>query len=98
MKQHTQILRNVAVAAGKCLSVVAMVGMTATALGAEIQSIAWEPGSETSVLQVKLAGESTYKTQVLEDGQRLRISFSDSSMGTSLAELQGLDKVKGVYP
>jgi len=94
----SQLLRNVAVAAGKCLSVVAMVGMTATALGAEIQSIAWEPGSETSVLQVKLAGESTYKTQVLEDGQRLRISFPESSMGTSLAELQGLDKVKGVYP
>jgi len=99
MKQHTQILRNVAVAAGKYLSlVVAMAGMTAAALGAEIQSIAWEPGSEAPVLQIKLAGESTYKTQVLEDGQRLRISFSDSSMGTSLAELQGLDKVKGVYP
>jgi type IV pilus assembly protein PilQ len=98
MKQHIQLLRNVAVAAGKCLSVVAMVGMTATALGAEIQSIAWEPGSEAPVLQVRLAGESTYKTQVLEDGQRLRISFPDSSMGTSLAELQGLDKVKGVYP
>jgi type IV pilus assembly protein PilQ len=99
MKQHTQILHNVAVATGKCLSlVVAMVGMTATALGAEIQSIAWEPGSEAPVLQVKLAGESTYKTQVLEDGQRLRISFPDSIMGTSLAELQGLDKVKGVYP
>ena len=99
MKQHTQILRNVAVAAGKYLSlVVAMAGMTAAALGAEIQSIAWEPGSEAPVLQIKLAGESTYKTQVLEDGQRLRISFPDSSMGTSLAELQGLDKVKGVYP
>ncbi len=98
MKQHTQILRNVAVAAGKCLSVVAMVGMTAAALGAEIQSIAWEPGSEAPVLQIKVVGESAYKTQVLEDGQRLRISFPDSSMGTSLAELQGLDKVKGVYP
>jgi type IV pilus assembly protein PilQ len=94
----SQLLRNFAVAAGKCLSVVAMVGMTAAALGAEIQSIAWEPGSEAPVLQIKLAGESAYKTQVLEDGQRLRISFPDSSMGTSLAELQGLDKVKGVYP
>jgi type IV pilus assembly protein PilQ len=99
MKQNTQILRNVAVMAGNCLSlVVAMVVMTTAALGAEIQSIAWEPGSDTPVLQVKLAGESTYTTQVLEDGQRLRISFPDSSMGTSLAELQGLDKVKGVYP
>jgi type IV pilus assembly protein PilQ len=97
-KRASQLLRNVAVAVGKYLSVVAMVGMTATALGAEIQSIAWEPGSDTPVLQIKLAGESTYKTQVLEDGQRLRISFPESSMGASLAELQGLDKVKGVYP
>jgi type IV pilus assembly protein PilQ len=99
MKQHIQLLRNVAVTAGKCLSlVIAMVGMTSAALGAEIQSIVWEPGSDTPVLQIKVAGEANYKTQVLEDGQRLRISFSDSSMGTSLAELQGLDKVKGVYP
>lgn len=95
----SQILRNVVVAAGKCLSIVlTMFGMTAVALGAEIQSIAWEPGSETPVLQIKAAGVSAYTTQVLEDGQRLRISFPDSSMGTSLAELQGLDKVKGVYP
>jgi type IV pilus assembly protein PilQ len=99
MKQHIQLLRNVAVTTGKYLSlVIAMVGMTNAALGAEIQSIAWEPGSDTPVLQIKVVGESSYKTQVLEDGQRLRISFSDSSMGTSLTELQGLDKVKGVYP
>ena len=99
MKQHIQLLRNVAVAAGNCLTlIVVMVGMTTAALGAEIQSIAWEPGSDTAVLQVKMTGESTYTTQVLEDGQRLRISFPDSSMGASLAELQGMDKVKGVYP
>ena len=72
--------------------------MSATALGAEIQSIAWEPGSETPILQVRVAGEGSYTTQVLEDGQRLRISFPDSSMGPALAELQGLDQVKGVYP
>ncbi len=99
MKQHTRILRRVAAATGKCLSfLVAMVGMTAAAMGAEIQSIAWEPGSETPVLQVRVAGEAPYQIQALEDGQRLRISFPASGMGASLAELQGLDKVKGVYP
>ncbi len=68
------------------------------AWSAEIQSIAWEPGSETPVLQIRVAGDAAYQTQALEDGQRLRISFPTSTMGSALAELQGLDKVKGVYP
>jgi len=99
VKQQTRILRRVALASGRCLAfLVATAGMTASTYGAEIQSIAWEPGSETPVLQVRAAGEASFTTQVLEDGQRLRISFPDSSMGPSLAELQGLDKVKGAYP
>src|SRR3972149_3403801 len=99
MKQKTRILRTVALATGRGLAfLVAMVGISANAFSAEIQSIVWEPGSETPVLQVRAAGAGSFTTQVLEDGQRLRISFPDSSMGPLLAELQGLDKVKGVYP
>ncbi len=99
MKQQTNILHRVAAMAGNpLLFLVAMTAMTAAALGAEVQSIAWEPGSESPVLQIRVAGEPPYQTQVLEDGQRLRITFPDSSMGASLGELQGLDKVKGVYP
>ena len=99
MKQKIRILRTVALAAGRSLVLlVAMVGISANAFSAEIQSIVWEPGSEAPVLQVRATGEGSFTTQVLEDGQRLRISFPDSSMGPSLAELQGLDKVKGVYP
>jgi type IV pilus assembly protein PilQ len=99
MKQYKRILRKAAATAGKGLAfLAAMIGMTATALGAEIGSIAWEPGTETPVLQIRLTGEAAYQTETLEDGQRLRISFPDSTMGASLTELQGLDKVKGVYP
>lgn len=99
MKQQTQILRRLAAMAGKhLLLLIAMTGMSAAALGAEVQSIAWEPGSESPVLQIRVTGDAPYQTQVLEDGQRLRIRFPDSSMGASLGELQGLDKVKGVYP
>ena len=99
MKQYKRILRNVAASAGRCLVLMAaMFGMTAAAVGAEIDSIAWEPGSDTSVLQVRVTGDATYQTETLEDGQRLRITFPDSTMAPSLTELQGLDKVKGVYP
>ncbi len=98
-KLQTRILRTITVTAGRCLALmVALMGMTVTASGAEVQSIAWEPGSETPVLQVRVAGEGSYTTQALEDGQRLRLSFPNSNMGAGLAELQGLDKVKGVYP
>ena len=99
MKQYKRILRRAAASAGKFLAfLAAMIGMSATALGAEIGSIAWEPGSDTPVLQIRLTGEAAYQTETLEDGQRLRISFPDSTMGPSLTELQGMDKVKGVYP
>ncbi|MEW6330126.1 MAG: type IV pilus secretin PilQ [Pseudomonadota bacterium] len=99
MKKQTRILRSTTAAASRWLTFLfAMAGMSTAALGAEIQSLAWEPGSETPVLQVRMSGEGAYTTQVLEDGQRLRISFPDSSMGPALAEIQGLDKVKGVYP
>jgi len=99
MKREKQILRRMMAAVGKCLWLaVALAGMTKAALGAEIQSIAWEPGSDTPVLQIRVAGDAAYQVQALEDGQRLRINFPDSTMGSSLTELQGMDKVKGVYP
>ncbi|HYA39318.1 MAG TPA: type IV pilus secretin PilQ [Candidatus Methylomirabilis sp.] len=99
MKRELQILRRIIAVAGYCLwLLIALAGMTKVALGAEIQSIAWEPGSDTPVLQIRVAGNATYQVQALEDGQRLRISFPDSTMGSSLTELQGMDKVKGVYP
>jgi type IV pilus assembly protein PilQ len=99
MKQHTRILRTMTITAGRWLVfLVAMAGMSTAAMGAEIQSLAWEPGSDTPVLQVRMSGEGSYTTQVLEDGQRLRLSFPDSTMGPALAEIQGLDTVKGVYP
>ncbi|MGE5242404.1 MAG: type IV pilus secretin PilQ [Bacteroidota bacterium] len=99
MKREKQILRRMMAAVGKSLwFAVALAGMTKVALATEIQSIAWEPGSDTPVLQIRTAGDAAYQVQALEDGQRLRISFPDSTMGSSLTELQGMDKVKGVYP
>ncbi len=99
MKRELQIMRRMTAAVGKCLWLaIALAGMTKAALAAEIQSIAWEPGSDTPVLQIRVAGDAAYQVQALEDGQRLRISFPESTMGSSLTELQGMDKVKGVYP
>ncbi len=100
MKKGTKFLLNkMARAAGLFPWLLTLMLCPSTlAWSAEIQSIVWEPGSETPVLQIRVAGDAAYQTQALEDGQRLRISFPASTMGPALAELQGLDKVKGVYP
>src|SRR3989344_1256075 len=99
MKLLTQTLHGIVTMGGNLMRSAALFFMVGgTALAGEIQSLTWEPGSDQPVLQVRVGGESSYTTQVLEDGQRLRISFPDSTMASSLAELAGTDKVKGVYP
>ena len=99
MKLLTQTLHGIVTMGGNLMRSAALFFMVGgTALAGEIQSLTWEPGSDQPVLQVRVGGELSYTTQVLEDGQRLRISFPDSTMASSLAELAGTDKVKGVYP
>jgi type IV pilus assembly protein PilQ len=99
MKLLTQILNGIVMLSGNIMrSAVLFFMISGTALAGEVQSLTWEPGSDQPVLQIRVGGESSYTTQVLEDGQRLRISFPDSTMASSLAELAGTDKVKGVYP
>ena len=66
-----------------------------TALAGEIQSLSWEAGN---VLKVNTSGPTAYRVEALEEGQRLRVVFPQSTLGSSLAELPGQGIVKGVYP
>jgi type IV pilus assembly protein PilQ len=72
--------------------------LAAPAWAAEIQSLAWESGTEKPVLQIKVSGDATFTTQSLEFGQRLRVTFPGSTVADSVAELGGQGAVKGVYP
>ncbi len=64
---------------------------------AEMQSIAWERG-ETAVLQFHISGKSSYQTESLEDGQRLRLRFPATSLLPAVSDIEGRAFVKGVYP
>jgi type IV pilus assembly protein PilQ len=64
----------------------------------EIQSLSWDPDGDTPALQIRIEGDASYNLDTLEGGERLRISFADSTMGPALNELSGQNKVKGVYP
>src|SRR3990170_1579038 len=86
-------------AAGRNLLLGVLLGSLATpVLAGEIQSLAWEGNEDTPKLRIRVDGKSAYKVQSLEDGQRLRISFPNSTLGPKLTELSGEGKVKGVYP
>ncbi len=63
----------------------------------ELQSIAWEK-ADPSTLQIHISGTSTYETESLEDGQRLRIRFPQTTLAPAAKDIEGRNKVKGIYP
>jgi type IV pilus assembly protein PilQ len=77
----------------RCIPI-AVLCLATPALAGEIESIAWEQDA----LKIRVKGSASYKTESLEDGQRLRVTFADSKLGPALNELSGQGIVKGVYP
>ena len=68
------------------------------AFAGEIQTLAWETENGTPVLRVQLSGAATFEAVTLEHGQRLRVSFPDSTLSPTLKEPGGQGLVKGAYP
>ena len=64
---------------------------------AEMQSIAWER-NEATVLQFHIRGKSSYQAERLEDGQRLRLRFPQTSLLPAVSDIEGRAFVKGIYP
>jgi type IV pilus assembly protein PilQ len=71
--------------------------MHAAAAG-QIESLTWLADSAQPVLQIRVSGDAAYRTEALENGQRLRLTFPQSGMAPTLTELDGQGLVKGVYP
>ncbi len=67
------------------------------AAGAEIKSLAWDEISPTPAVHIGLTEDSAYETQSLDNGQRLRISFPEASLSSSVSDIGGRQTVKGVY-
>ena len=68
-----------------------------TAQAAELASITWDEGTQPA-LTIQLTGKTTYQTASLEGGQRLRISFPQTTLGGTVSDIEGRGTVKGVYP
>lgn len=90
--------RGVALAAGQALIGIFFSILGPAAFAGEIQALAWETENGTPVLRVQLRGAATFEAMTLEHGQRLRVSFPDSTLSSALKEPGGQGLVKGVYP
>ncbi len=98
MKQLTKISSAMKAAVKSLLLFGILNFVYSVSFAGEIQSLVWESGDDTPVLQIRVDGEASYKVESLEAGRRLRITFPGSTLGPSLKELEGQNKVKGVYP
>lgn len=94
MKMHLNRQLRYVIAVSRGLLLFA-VFFTASTFAGEIESIAWDG---TGSLRVQVKGTTNFRTESLESGQRLRIIFPESTLGSGLREIPGQGIVKGVYP
>ncbi len=87
-----------AMTTGRLLLAALLAFATQFVCAGEIRTLSWESDGASPVLRVQVAGETTFEAVTLEHGQRLRVSFLDSTLATGVAEPGGQGLVKGVYP
>ena len=70
-----------------------------SALAGQIKSVEWRSKGEEPVLTVKTSARvSSVETRSFEGGKRLRVIVNDTTLGTSILDLEGSGIVKGVFP
>lgn len=90
LRQHSRL-------AGKSLLliVIGLLMPLGSISAGEVTSIKWE--DDSSGVQIHMTGKSQYKITSLEGGQRQRVTFSDTTLGQGVDDLEGRGGVKGVY-
>ncbi|MFV1997484.1 MAG: type IV pilus secretin PilQ [Acidiferrobacterales bacterium] len=85
------------VAAG--INILLLVMITSPAFAGQVKSVEWRSKGKEPVLSIKLSSSvASYETRSFEGGKRLRIIINDTSLGTSILDLEGSGIVKGVFP
>ena len=65
----------------------------------QIKSVEWRSKGNEPVLSVKTTSRvPSYETRSFEGGKRLRVIVNDTTLGTSILDLEGSGIVKGVFP
>ena len=67
------------------------------AFAGDLTALTWEENAGAPVLQVWVSGSPAYEIQKLDNGQRLRLSLSGTTL-RDVSDVEGKGTVKGVYP
>ncbi|MDH3688579.1 MAG: type IV pilus secretin PilQ [Gammaproteobacteria bacterium] len=65
---------------------------------ANLESLSWTSTTDHPILEIHLDGEVEYKTSVLDDGMRMRVSLMDTSLGDHVMDVSGKGIIKGAFP
>ncbi|MDH3690742.1 MAG: tetratricopeptide repeat protein [Gammaproteobacteria bacterium] len=65
---------------------------------ASLQSLNWQAGTNETILELHLDGETDYKTGVFDDGMRMRVSLMDTTLGENVFDVSGRGIIKGAFP
>lgn len=94
-----QIMKRFSKCISTGLNILLLVMITSPAFAGQVKSVEWRSKGKEPVLSVKLSSSvSSYETRSFEGGKRLRVIINDTSLGTSILDLQGSGIVKGVFP
>jgi type IV pilus assembly protein PilQ len=73
--------------------------VSTTAFAGQIKSVEWRDKGEEPVLSVKTSSAiASVETRSFEGGKRLRVIVNDTTLGTSILDVEGSGIVKGVFP
>lgn len=81
------------------LNIILLLLIANSAFAGQVKSVDWRSKGKAPVLSVKLSSSaSSYETRSFEGGKRLRVIINDTTLGTSILDLEGSGIVKGVFP
>ncbi len=68
-----------------------------SAHGAQLKQVEWQ-SDDSGTLSVLIDGQARHRTEILDDGKRLRINLLGTSLGHNAVDVSGRGQVKGVFP
>ncbi len=69
-----------------------------TGNAAELKTLNWADDAADTALRIEMDEPATYSTEVLDEGRRLRINFTATTLGSEAVDISGRGAVKGVFP
>ena len=67
------------------------------AIAAQLNQVEWQAG-DSDTLRILVDGNASHRTEILDNGRRLRINLDETSLGRDAVDISGQGPVKGVFP